>query len=240
MDFNSQDKNIRLIGQGGNTKVYLLSFIYNGFDSAIIKAPQGFVNMRVMDIFRNYNLLKQYGVKTTQFLEICTMDGNKAIITENLHQNDYTCLDANAHLRTEQVELLEKIELEYGIVHNDYKEPEEERNFASKKFKVITNLEGFVKEYLNELKNTSSNRIFLPYDSYFFKVKNAKITDIDYIIADWDGIEIYDKSDFFEINKEQFQIALLQFMMKYVEEEYGNEYEEIINKNVRIIRDKYE
>lgn len=240
MDFNSQDKDIRLIGQGGNTMVYLLSRNYNGFDSAFIKAPKGFVNMRVADIFRNYNLLKLHGVKTTQFLEVCTMDGNKAIITENLHQNDYTYLDANAHLRTYQVELLEKIEVKYGIVHNDYKEPEEERKFSGKKFKEITNLERFVNDYLNELRNISNNRIFLSYDSYFFKVKNAKITDIDYVIADWDDIEFYAKPDLFEINKEQFKTALLQFVMKYVEEEKRKEYEEIIYKNIRIIKGLYE
>lgn len=229
MEFSSQDRDIRLIGQGGNTKVYLLNREYLGYDTAVIKVPLGFVDISVDKMVKNYDLLKKYGIKTTQFLDECSFDGGRAAITENLHHDDYTCLDANAHLQTEQERLLERLGRDFCLRSNNSKEPEEERKYAYRRIKEIINLEEFANNHLNELRRISNERIFLSYDCYFFKVKIAEVTDIDYIIADWDDIVVCDEPDLYSINMEQFKDALKQFLMRYVEEEKAKEYEEVIN-----------
>ena len=230
MEFSSRDQDIRLIGQGGNTKVYLLNKEYKGYDSAVIKQPLGFVDISVDKTVKNYGLLKNHGIKTTQFLEECTFDGGRAVITENLHHDDYTCLDANTHLVTEQDKLLERIRSNQGSLWNESKESEEERVFADRGFKEIINLEEFAMNSLNELRRISNERIYLSYDCYFFKVKNAEVTDIDYVISDWDDIEeIRDEPELYAINKTRFKEALMQFMMRYVEKGKAKEYEEVIN-----------
>lgn len=67
-EYNSHEDDIRLIGQGGNTKVYLLGREYNGYSSADIKEPMGFKETRVKDAIKYCQLLKVNGIKTTAFL----------------------------------------------------------------------------------------------------------------------------------------------------------------------------
>lgn len=65
-------------------------------------------------------------------------------------------------------------------------------------------------------------------DCYFFRVKDAEFTDIDYIIADWDNIYAYDEPDPYEKNKKEFKTALRQFLMWYVVEDKAKVYEKVI------------
>lgn len=215
--FASKDTDVRLVGEGGNSRIYILEREYNGMPSAAIKVPKAFVDCRVTKALEIHRKLKDVGIKTTVFLEECVFDGQRALITENLHQKDYTYLDANAHLLTEGDKLLRMIEVGFGKKHNE-KEPEEERCFADNKFEKITNLDSFVKEYLEFLKRVPDNHIYMSYDCYFFKVKREKITDIDYIIADWDDIQDYDEDDLYEKNKDAFNTAIRQFFDRFVEE----------------------
>ena len=60
MFFNSQDKDIRLIGEGGNSRIYLLEREYAGRPSAVIKVPKGFVEGSVTRALKNYELLRQH------------------------------------------------------------------------------------------------------------------------------------------------------------------------------------
>lgn len=144
-------------------------------------------------------------------------DGQRALITENLHQKDFVYLDANAHLLTEGDRKLKIIDVDFGRRQKE-KEPEEESFFADNKFAKITNLVSFVREHLEFLKSVSDNHVFLAYDCYFFKVKREKVTDIDYIIADWDDVQDYAGGDLYELNKDTFDTAIRQFVDKFVEE----------------------
>lgn len=101
-------------------------------------------------------------------------DGQRALITENLHQKDFVYLDANAHLLTEGDRKLKIIDVDFGRRQKE-KEPEEESFFADNKFAKITNLVSFVREHLEFLKSVSDNHVFLAYDCYFFKVKREKV-----------------------------------------------------------------
>lgn len=53
---------------------------------------------------------------------------------------------------------------------------------------------------------------------------SKKVTDIDYIIADWDDILRYYEDDLFEKNKEEFISSLWQFVYKYVDEMSAGKY----------------
>ena len=44
------------------------------------------------------------------------------------------------------------------------------------------------------------------------------MTDIDYIIADWDDVQDYAGGDLYELNKDTFDTAIRQFVDKFVEE----------------------
>ena len=215
--FTSTDTDVRLVGEGGNSRIYILEREYNGMSSAAIKVPKAFVDCQVTKALENYRKLKDVGIKTTDFLEECVFDGQRALITENLHQKDYTYLDANAHLHSKGDKLLRMIDADFGVRSNE-KEPEEERYFADNKFEKITNLDSFVKDHLEFLKSVSEHHIYMAYDCYFFKVKREKVTDIDYIIADWDDIPDYDEDNLYEENKEAFNTAIRQFVDRFVNE----------------------
>ena len=215
--FTSTDTDVRLVGEGGNSRIYILEREYNGMPSAAIKVPKGFVDCHVTKALENYRKIKYVGIKTTAFLEECVFDGQRALITENLHQQNYTYLDANAHLQTEGDKFLRMIDVDFGVRFN-VKEPEEERYFTDNKFEKISNLASFVKNHLEFLKSVSDNHIYMAYDCYFFKVKRGKVTDIDYIIADWDDIQDYDEDNLYEENKDAFNTAIRQFVARFVEE----------------------
>lgn len=227
--FSSNDKDIKLIGEGGNSRIYLLERDYNGFQSAAIKVPKALADHRVPKAIDNYNLLKQHGIKTTVFLDECLFDGVQALITENLHQEDFTYLDANSHLQTEKDKLLKSLGAGFGLERSE-KDPEEERWFADNKFELITNFEGFVENYILFLRAVSDKHIYLAYDCYFFKVKRDKRTDIDYTIADWEDIQIYEHDDLFEKNKDQFKTALFQFVERFVEEGMAEKYKNYLEQ----------
>lgn len=218
LDFSSQDFDIELIGEGGNSRVYLLNREYNGYPSAVIKVPKTLMYCRVSNTMEKYNLLKKYGINTTAFLEKCFFDGKEALITENLHHEEYTYLDANAHLLREEDRCLHLLEKDCGILY-DAKEPEEERWFANHKFKKIENLEDFTDSHIVFLKTVSDAHIYLAYDCYFFKVNRQSLTAIDYLIADWDDIQVCDCKNLCELNIEQFNTAIHQFMEWFVKRE---------------------
>ena len=225
----SHDKDVKLIGEGGNSRIYLLEREYNGMTSAAIKVSKAFADYRVPKALANYQIIKQNGVKTTAFLEKCLFDGVQALITENLHHEDYTYLDANSHLQTKNDNLLRLLETDCGLERSD-KEQEEERLFADDKFDLITNFEEFVESLLLLLRKVSDEHIYLAYDCYFFKVKRDKKTDIDYVIADWDDVQICEEDDLFEKNKDQFKTALLQFVDRFVEDRIIKKYYNYLNQ----------
>ena len=223
ISINSLDIDVKLIGEGGNSRVYLLEREYKGMTSAAIKVPKAFADYRVPQALANYQIIKQIGVKTTAFLDKCLFDGVQSLITENLHHKDYTYLDANSHLHTKNDNLLRLLETDCGLECSD-KEPEEERFFADDKFELITNFDEFVESHLLLLRKVSDEHIYLAYDCYFFKVKRDKKTDIDYVIADWDDVQICEDDDLFENNKDQFKMALLQFVDRFVEDKITEKY----------------
>lgn len=222
---SSHDKDIKLIGEGGNSRIYLLERGYNGYQSAAIRVPKVMADYRVSKALENYNLLKQHGIKTTIFLEECLFDEVQALITENLHHENYTYLDANSHLETENDKIIQSLRVNFGLERFE-NESEEERCFADNRFELITNFEEFAGNYILLLRTFSDEHIYLAYDCYFFKVKRDKRTDIDYMIADWDDIQICEDDDLFEKNKDQFKTALFQFVERFVEggmaEKYKN------------------
>ena len=229
--FWSSDSDIRLIGEGGNSSIYFLEREITGKPNAIIRVSHCLGRDRVDGTLNNYQILKQNGIKTVDFLEECSFDGQSAIITENLHKKNYTYLDANAHLLSDKDKQLRALNKSLGFYQKETKEPEEERWFADNKFTDIIDLETFVTRHLACLLAVSKNNIFLSYDCYFFRVNRNPVTDLDYLIADFDDIQVvedYNSEELYNINKEQFKTAILQFMNWFVVEDKAVQYQGVI------------
>lgn len=226
-EFSTKDIDIKQIGEGGNSQTYLLEKEVNGYSSAVIKVPKARDEHRVRFAIERHRMLQENGIKTMAFLEECMLDGKIALLTENLHKEDFTYLDANAHLLREEDKLIRKLNLGFMPIV-EVKEPEEERWFADHRFVEITNLQVFAKSHIEFLEKVSVAHIYLSYDSYYFRVNRQEKTDIDYIIADWDDVIEYDEDGLSGLNKEQFKEALLQFVDRYVEEEVGEKYKKAI------------
>ena len=207
--FCSVDLDIRLIGEGGNNRIYEFNGFFNGYSSAVIRVSKR-CNQRSV--------------------EECTFDGVPSLVTENLHNGYYTFLDANAHLLRDADILLRELDVNRKI-NSIWKEPEEERWFADNKFSGITNLRVFIQRHNTLLYTLADSHLYIASDCYFFKVRKQSLTELDYIIADWDDIGLYDDvNDLATINIEQFKDALLQFVDKYVEDDcddYKGEIEQV-------------
>lgn len=227
--FCSNDNDIRLIGEGGNSCIYLLEREFMGKPNAIIRVSHCLGRDRVDIALNNYQILKQNDIKTVDSLVECSFDGRAAIITENLHKDSYTYLDANAHLLSDNDKQLKALKNCIGINQKDIKEPEEERWFADNKFTDITDLELFIKSHLAFLFTISQNNIFLSYDCYFFRVNRCPVTELDYIIADFDDIQITTDDNLYEVNKGEFKTALLQFMKWFVAEDKAMQFKGVID-----------
>ena len=57
-------------------------------------------------------------------------------------------------------------------------------------------------------------------------------TDIDYLIADWDDIQVYKGADLYKKNLDAFKTALLQFVGRYVDDDCAIACRNIIEKNL--------
>lgn len=228
--FCSVDLDIRLIGEGGNNRIYEFNGFFNGYSSAVIRVSKRCNQRSVAENIQKYNFLKRLGINTTAFLEECTFDGVPSLVTENLHNGYYTFLDANAHLLRDADILLRELDVNRKI-NSIWKEPEEERWFADNKFSGITNLRVFIQRHNTLLYTLADSHLYIASDCYFFKVRKQSLTELDYIIADWDDIGLYDDvNDLATINIEQFKDALLQFVDKYVEDDcddYKGEIEQV-------------
>ena len=129
----------------------------------------------------------------------------------------YTYLDANAHILREVDVQLRYLDANRGTNHFEI-EPEEERWFANNKFKGIIDLAGFIQCHVARLASLLVNHLYIASDCYFFRVSRQPFTELNYIIADWDDIGVYDnENDLTAINIEQFKVALMQFVDKFVE-----------------------
>ena len=59
---------------------------------------------------------------------------------------------------------------------------------------------------------------------YTIIITSIQETGIDYIIADWDDIQIYEEDDLYEIKRNGFNTALRQFVDRYVDEKAACKY----------------
>lgn len=229
LKFYSNDPAVRIIGEGGNSKVYLCEKPHKGYNSFVIKVPN--IGIRTVEAsIDNYHLIRKHGIKTTDFLEQAVMDGMPALVTQNLHETDYTCLDSNAHLKCPKYEFLQKYSKECGLSSRDWVEPREEKVFSFKKIREITNIADFVRNHIVFLNKVSLNGIYLAYDAYFYRVRRAAITDIDYIIADLDDAIACNAPDLYKLNVEGFKESMMKFFELYVDDSRKDEYMTIINR----------
>lgn len=109
-----------------------------------------------------------------------------------------------------------------------------ERFVYDNKIFKIANFEEFVKEMLTDLMSAAKFNLALYVDAFFFRV-NPVNNIMDYKIADFDGIWCIKDSDIilqelFVANKENFKIALSEFIIFFVAEPNQDHYFKIMNK----------
>jgi len=108
-----------------------------------------------------------------------------------------------------------------------------ERFVYDRKIEKIENFEEFVKEMLNDLMSAAKFNLALFVDAFFFRV-NTVTGMMDYKIADFDGIRCITDSDttvqeLFAANKENFEIALHEFIIFFVAEPNQDHYLQILS-----------
>ena len=129
---------------------------------------------------QTFSLIKDV-VKTTSFLEICLFDGTPALMTERLiNFVSPNSVDPDLH----KTMLL--CQIEGGEPPMECKL---EQQYFKSKIGPILNEEEFLQQAKQDMLLLAEKRV-QPYgDSYFFKVSETDY-DIDYIIADWDNIDM--------------------------------------------------
>lgn len=101
------------------------------------------------------------------------------------------------------------------------------------KIQCISNLKSFCDTSKKDLENTTSNKIALCSDAFFFRV-NPLNNNIEYIIADFDCIQDLNTStdspaNLLEVNLEEFKTALLEFIYFFVVKEKQEKYIALVN-----------
>lgn len=103
-----------------------------------------------------------------------------------------------------------------------------ERFVYENKIDKIENFEQFVSEMLSDLMSAAKYNLSLFVDAFFFRV-NPVTHMMDYKIADFDGIIHLKGSkitlqELFDANKENFEIAIQEFIIFFVAEENQDHY----------------
>lgn len=187
MIYNSSD--FTICGKGVN------SIVYCNLNGDYIKVYTFNPQYSCNKVIENYNIVKQIGLNTLGFCQLCIFDGTPALSIENV------CLT------------------------NDYVAPnstdvscKKEQYYQKRAVGSIRNLRQFITDFKAKLRIISENNISLYYDCYFFKISENPY-DIDYKIADFDCVEINDDfhsvTELYDLNVTNFKQAILQFIDTY-------------------------
>lgn len=182
-----------VVGGGGNNVVYRSM---TGISKSVIRKPN--VESYANKTLENWTALQKASIPTLNSMEICMLDGKKALLCEDLN----SCLTA-VYVSPNSVETDEERHLReirknfFQIKSDDHIENQIEQDcYANYKFDSINNLNSFLDNVKTGLKYAEKNDIYIDWDAYFFGYdKNKKCVDLSYKIADFDNIIINAKVD---------------------------------------------
>lgn len=213
--YSSEDYDV--VGGGGNNVVYRSK---TGKSRSVIRKPN--VESYANKTLENWIALQKASIPTLNSMEICMLDGKKALLCEDLN-SDLTVVyvspnsvvtDEERHKR----EILKNIIQKKSDVHIENQR--EQDCYANYKFDSINNLNSFLDNVKIGLKYAEENDIYIDWDAYFFGYdKNKKCVDLSYKIADFDNIIIGSKDDcLYDKMVESFKESFNRFIQCFMTE----------------------
>ena len=176
--------------------------------------------------FVSPNTIRNYPNCGDVFLKYINSESLTPLEREQCKEFDFSCI--SKMIRTNEfdkiVDQMRKKKIAIGAEGKVY----------NNKILCISNLKSFCSSSQKDLEKATSNKIELYSDAFFFRV-NPLNYNIEYIIADFDCIQVLNTStdcptNLLEINQEEFKTALLEFICFFVVKERQKEYKELIKK----------
>ena len=195
-------KDLTLIGKGANGQVFKYNkpLVPSGL-SAVVKVCNG--SSIPHNAVRNYDLLRHAGVRNLAFYEECRVDGNPAILMEDLFNDEWVYVSPNS-------------------VRNGYGDNLPETYLLQHKLNDIKNMDSLLLQMRDLAFCTNGNGIGLDMDMVSFGVqRDYKDSDVYYKLVDID-VMLQDDScrhKLYESNVIAAKEALTLFIKYFVETE---------------------
>ena len=200
---------LKLIGGGGNSKVYECCIVDYAQEKMIIIK----VGCNTKTNINNYHLVKSLKLPTLSFVDEWIYNNRPTLITEHLNINSEKLIYVSPN--SVITELHRKInQLDTFGNKNEIIESLAENFRYENKLNKINNLNEFIDNAVSDLKRISSAKIVIEYDSYFVgSRKDSSVSEINYKIADFDNI--YECKDCsiqkcFDTNKSEFERMIIE------------------------------
>lgn len=219
--------NRKIIGCGGNWKVYEGNLSTETNNPIIIKTNDNVSESKINDNIKNYELTKSVDLPTLKFFKKAKIEKELVIIAENLNNIPDVIYVSPNSVKTEINKLLEQISGKNGI------ESKTEQKLYKDKINSINNLLDFIQDIKIKLSEISRLKVIVEYDCYFLGISNQNI--IDYKIADFDTIfECDDKKpeECYQINLDELKRVLTLFIEYFVIKSEHDKLINIVNKNL--------
>lgn len=222
--------NLKLIGGGGNNKVYECCINDYAKDNVVIIK----VGCNTKTNIENYNLIKSLGLPTLAFVDEGSYNNRTILITEHLNINSEKLIYVSPNsVITESHRMINQLNPFKN--NNELIEPIAENCRYKNKLSEIVNLNEFIFNTMSDLRRISSSKVVVEYDSYFIgSLKDSCVSKINYKIADLDNI--YECKDWssqrcFEKNKSELEIMIRGYILHFVSDgQIKEDYNSIINK----------
>ena len=170
-------------------------------ESAVVKTSRYLKSQDIIDYIDKYNLVKQFGMNTVSFMEKCEVDGNPAVMMEDLSTVDFVYVSPNT------------------VRHGD-SDNEPEKYLLNNKIQSIANFDELLGDMRDLYNKAFSARIETNCDAIFFVFeKNNSNPKVSYKLVDLDVMST--KVALKELPRNQYEIkeSLMIFVDRFVSDQ---------------------
>lgn len=220
----------KLIGGGGNWRVYEAILENEEDNPVIIKTNEKVSEYKINQNVSNFELIKSLNLSTLQFYQKARSLESSVILAENLNKSKNIIYVSPNSVITDEQKFIENIS---GLGKNRIVSLTEQKLYSDKT-STINNLGHFIQYMKPILLKVSQNKVLLEYDSYFLGISNTNI--LDYKIADFDNIFIDChrlEEDCYKLNLDELKKVLLLFISHFIIKSEQLNFEKIINTNLK-------
>lgn len=194
---NISSSELTWIGRGANSEVYKYNKPINGVP-IVVKKSYG---MRLQSAIDNYNRLKQIGVLQVAFIKECIVDGEPAVLMEDLFTDKMVYVSPNS-------------------AKNGHKDNLPEDYLLRHKLNDIVNINALLELLKNLAFCTNEKGIGLDMDMISFGVeKGNQNSDVSYKLVDIDAMQCDPAMSYkiYDTNVKNAKEAILLFVEYFVE-----------------------